>query len=118
MLESLLRSSSLFLVVLTPPSAPAGGPNSAVRVNSHGAKIKPATVKWPRPCHSPNAVAVLNGDCDLLAVGEWTGAADFAHWESNKNHWAYYGLGCYQWLYAAARQGFGVFFFPRCLMGV
>lgn len=40
------------------------------------------------------------------------GAADFAHWESNENHWAYYGLGCYQCFYSAARQGFGVFFFP------
>lgn len=30
-------------------------------VNSHGAKIKPATVKWPRPGHGANAIAVLNG---------------------------------------------------------
>lgn len=49
-------SLSFSLVALTPPSAPSGGPNSAVRVNSHGAKIKPATVKWPS-----NAIAVLNG---------------------------------------------------------
>lgn len=68
-------------------------------------------MKWPRPRHGPNAIAVLNGDSDLLAVGKWTGAADFAHWESNENHWAYYGLGCYQSFYTAARQGFGVFFF-------
>lgn len=49
-------SLSFSLVALTPPSAPSGGPNSAARVNSHGAKIKPATVKWPS-----NAIAVLNG---------------------------------------------------------
>lgn len=89
-----------------------------MQVNSHRARIKAATVKWPRPCHGPNAAAVLNGDSDLLTVGKWTGAADFAHWESNENHWAYYGLGCYQWFYTAARQGFGVFFFfPLSLMG-
>lgn len=87
------------------------GPISAVQVNSHGAKIEPATVKWPRPCHGPNAAAVLNAGCDLLAVGKWAGAADFSHWESNENHWAYYGLCCYQWFYTAARQGFGVFSF-------
>lgn len=45
-------------------------------------------------------------------MGKWTGAADFAHWESNENHGVYYGLGCYQWFYAAARQGVGVFFPP------
>lgn len=47
-------------------------------------------------------------------MGKWTGAADFAHWESNENHGVYYGLGCYQWFYAAARQGVGVFFSPFC----
>lgn len=82
-----------------------------MRVNSHRAKIKPAAVKWPRPCHGPNAISVLNGGCDLLAVGRWTRAADFSHWESNENHWAYYDLGCYQWFYTAARQGSGVFSF-------
>lgn len=34
--------------------------------------------------------------CDLLTVGTHTGAADFAHWESNKNLRAHYGSGCYQ----------------------
>lgn len=56
-------------MALTPPSAPSGGPNSTVQVNSHGAKIKPATVKWPRPGHSANAIAVLNGTVICLQWG-------------------------------------------------
>lgn len=57
----------------------------------------------------------IEWDCDLFTVGKWTGAADFARWESNENHWAYYGLGCYQCFYAAAHQRLGVYFFPPLL---
>lgn len=45
------------------------------------------------------------------------GAADFAHWESNENHWAYYGLGCYLYFNSAARRGFGAFSSPSSPRG-
>lgn len=88
-----------------------GGPISVVQENSHGAKIEPATVKRLRPCPGPTIVAVFNADGDSLAVGKNGQEPLISHWEANENHWAHYGLCCYQWFYTAAHQGFGLFFF-------
>lgn len=83
-----------------------------VRVNSHRTKIKPATVKWPRPGHGANAIAQLNGTVICSQWGNGQELLILLTGSQMKIHWVYYGLGCYQWFYAAAHQGFGVFFSP------
>lgn len=100
-------------MALATPSAPLGGPNRTVRVNSQRAKIKPASVKWPRPGHVTNAVTELN---ETLICSEWQNGQELLillTGSQMKIHWVYYGLDCYQWFYAAVRQGFGgIFLFP------
>lgn len=97
-------------MALATPSAPLGGPNRTVRVNSQRAKIKPASVKWPRPGHVTNAVTELN---ETLIWSKWQNGQELLillTGSQMKIHWVYYGLDCYQCFTLLYAKDLGVFF--------
>lgn len=98
-------------MALTLLSAPLGGPNSTVPVNSHGAKIKPATVKWLRPGYGVNAVSVLSG---TVICSQWGNGRELLiplTGSQMKITGPITAGAVISGFYAAARQGFGVFFY-------